>query len=170
VDILWIIIGLILILVGIIGAIVPGIPGTIVSFAALLVMQLTDDQPFSEEFIVVMGLIAATITVLDYIVPIWGTKKFGGTKKGMWGSIIGLIIGMFFLTIPSLGIGGIILGPFIGAYIGESMSGKNSSLAFRAAIGSFIGFLVGTMMKLAYSIIALVYFVKESYNYFSSLL
>ncbi len=168
-DIFWILLGLVLVLIGIIGAIVPGIPGPIVSFAALLVMQLTEDTPFNEEFMVIMGLIAAGVTVLDYIVPIWGTKKFGGTKKGVWGSTIGLIIGMFFLPLGPFGIVSILLGPFIGAYIGESMSGKDSREATRAAFGSFVGFLAGTMMKLVYSFIAAFYFIKESYNYIASL-
>jgi uncharacterized protein YqgC (DUF456 family) len=168
-DIFWILLGLVLLLIGVVGAIIPGIPGPIISFSALLILQLKEDAPFSEEFMVVMGLIAATITVLDYIVPIWGTKKFGGTKKGVWGSTIGLIIGMFFITLGPFGIVGILLGPFAGAYIGESMGGQDSRTATRAAIGSFIGFLAGTMMKLVYSIIAAVYFVKEAYNYIISL-
>lgn len=168
-DIVWIIIGIVLILVGIIGAIIPGIPGPIVSFAALLLMQLKDEAPYAEEFMLVMGLIAVGVTVLDYVVPIWGTKKFGGTKKGVWGSTIGLIIGIFFLSLGPFGIVGILLGPFIGAYIGESMGGQDSRVAMRSAIGSFMGFLAGTMMKLVYSIVAAVYFFKETYNYIVSL-
>jgi len=168
-DIIWIIIGIVLILVGIIGAIVPGIPGPIVSFAALLLMQLKDEAPYGEGFMLVMGLIAVGVTVLDYVVPIWGTKKFGGTKKGVWGSTIGLIIGIFFLSLGPFGIVGILLGPFLGAYIGESMGGSDSRLAMRSAIGSFVGFLAGTMMKLVYSIVAAVYFFKETYNYIVSL-
>lgn len=168
-DIIWIIIGIVLILVGIIGAIIPGIPGPIVSFAALLLMQLKDEAPYGEGFMLVMGLIAVGVTVLDYVVPIWGTKKFGGTKKGVWGSTIGLIIGIFFLSLGPFGIVGILLGPFLGAYIGESMGGSDSRLAMRSAIGSFVGFLAGTMMKLVYSIVAVVYFFKETYNYIASL-
>lgn len=165
-DILWIVIGIILLLVGIIGAIVPGIAGPIVSFVALIMLQLTSFAPFTEEQLVIFGLIAALVTFLDYVVPIWGTKKFGGTKMGVRGSMVGLIIAFFGLPLLGIVIGpfgllGIILGPFIGAYIGESMAGNDSRMAMRSAIGSFIGFLSGTLMKLVYSIVVAYYFIVE---------
>ena len=162
-DIIWIIVGVILILVGLIGAIVPGIAGPIVSFVALLVLQLKKEAPFTEEELVIFGLIAVGVTVLDYVVPVWGTKKFGGTKMGVRGSTVGLIVAFFGLPILGIVIGpfgllGIILGPFVGAYIGESMAGQDSRLAMRSAIGSFVGFLSGTLMKLVYSIVVGYYF------------
>lgn len=162
-DILWIVIGIILLLIGFIGAFVPGISGTIVSFLALLVLQLKKDAPFTEEELVIFGLIAAGVTFLDYLVPIWGTKKFGGTKMGVRGSTIGLIFAIVVLPILGIVIGpfgllGIILGPFIGAYIGETISGQDSRVAMRSAIGSFIGFLAGTLMKVVYSIVVSYYF------------
>lgn len=162
-DWIWVLIGIVLVLIGIIGAIVPGIPGPVISFFALLILQLKDTAPFTDDFLVIMGLIAAGVTFLDYVVPIWGTKKFGGTKMGVRGSIIGLLVGIFVLPILGIVIGpfgllGIILGPFVGAYIGESMGGQNSNVAMRSAIGSFIGFITGTLMKLVYSIIVGFYF------------
>lgn len=167
-DILWIIVGIILVLVGIIGAIVPGIAGPIVSFAALLVLQLKKMPPFEEDTLVIFGVIAAAVTFLDYVVPVWGTKKFGGTKMGVRGSTIGLLVAFFGLPLLGIVIGpfgllGIILGPFVGAYIGESMAGNDSRVAMRSAIGSFIGFLGGTLMKLAYSIIAAYYFFVNAF-------
>ncbi len=165
-DWIWILVGVVLVLVGIIGAIVPGIPGPIISFVALLLLQLKEAAPFSEEFLIIMGLIAAGVTFLDYVVPIWGTKKFGGTKMGVRGSIVGLLVGIFVLPILGIVIGpfgllGIILGPFVGAYIGESMGGQDSKLAMRSAVGSFIGFITGTFMKLVYSIIVGFYFFSN---------
>jgi len=162
-DILWIIVGVILILVGLIGAIIPGIAGPVISFLGLVVLQLKKQAPFSEEELVIFGLIAAAVTVLDYVVPIWGTKNFGGTKMGVRGSTVGLIVAFIGLPILGIVIGpfgllGIILGPFVGAYIGESMSGQDSRVAMRSAIGSFIGFLGGTFMKLVYSIVVGYYF------------
>ncbi len=162
-DFIWIVVGIILILVGIAGAIIPGIPGPIVSFVALLVLQLRETPPFDEELLVIMGIISAAVTFLDYVVPIWGTKKFGGSKMGVRGSIVGLIVGIIGLPILGIVIGpfgiiGILLGPFVGAYVGESMAGKDSTTAMRSAVGSFIGFLGGTLMKLAYSIVVGYYF------------
>ena len=163
-DWLWIIIGIVLIIVGLLGSIIPGIPGPAVSYFSLLILQLKNSPPFDEEFLVIMALIAAGVTVLDYVVPVYGTKKFGGTKMGVRGSIIGLIVGIFVLPFLGIVIGpfgllGIILGPFVGAYIGESMAGKDSDSALKAAIGSFIGFLAGTFMKLVYSLVVTYYFV-----------
>jgi uncharacterized protein len=162
-DFIWIIVGIVLILIGIAGAIIPGIPGPIISFFALLILQLRENPPFEDELLVIMGLIAAAVTFLDYIVPIWGTKKFGGSKMGVRGSIVGLIIGIIGLPILGIVIGpfgiiGILLGPFVGAYVGESMAGKDSTTAMRSAVGSFIGFLGGTLMKLVYSIVVGYYF------------
>ena len=85
-----------------------------------------------------------------------GTKKFGGSKSGMWGAGIGLVLGIFFL--PPLGI---IIGPFAGAVVGEAITGKNTSDSFRAGLGSFLGFLAGVGIKLAASIVMTFYFVKE---------
>jgi uncharacterized protein YqgC (DUF456 family) len=165
-DILWITIGIILLIVGIIGCILPVIPGQAISYFSLLILQLNKKAPFNENFLVIMALIMIGVTVLDYVVPIYGTKKFGGTRKGLWGSAIGLIFGIIILpfmgiVIGPFGILGIILGPFAGAYIGESMAGRDSKTALRAAFGSFIGFLAGTVMKLAYSIIVAYYFFSN---------
>ncbi len=152
--------------VGIIGAVVPGLPGPPVSWVALLLLAIGDVVDYSATFLIVMGLIAAVITVLDYVVPIWGTKKFGGSKAGAKGSTIGLIISVFVLpilgiTIGPMGLIGILAGPFVGAYIGETRNGTSTDKAFTAAFGSFVGFLAGTLMKLAYTVVVAVYVFKD---------
>ncbi len=162
-DYLWLTIGIIVLFVGIIGCVLPVIPGPTVAWASLLILQLKKNPPFDSEFLVIMGVIMAAVTALDYIVPVIGTKKFGGSKTGVRGSMIGLIVAVIILpflgiTLGPFGLLGIIFGPFIGAYVGETMSGKESNTALRAAFGSFIGFLAGTMMKLAYSIVVAFYF------------
>ena len=103
-----------------------------------------------------MGFLAVFFTVLDYIVPIWGTKRFGGSKAGVWGSTIGLIVGLFFF--PPIGI---ILGPLIGAIVGESMQGSEFKDSLRAGMGSLLGFLLGTGVKLISSGLMTWYFFKE---------
>ena len=102
-----IIVAFVLMVIGLIGAIVPGIPGTPISLAGLIVLALTETVEFSVSFWVIISVIAVVITVLDYIVPALGTKKFGGTKKGMWGSTLGLLAGMFIISFGPLGLGGI---------------------------------------------------------------
>ena len=165
-DVILIIIGIVLLIIGFIGCILPVLPGQAIAYLSLIMLELTDDAPFEEDFLVIMALIMIGVTVLDYIVPVWGTKKFGGTKRGLWGSAIGLVFGIIILPITGItlgpfGIFGIILGPFVGAYIGESMGGTESNKAFRAAFGSFIGFITGTIMKLAYSTIVAYFFFSN---------
>lgn len=165
-----IIIAVVLAIVGFLGAIIPGIPGTPLSFIALLLLFFIPEMKYTTVFILVMGFLCAVITVLDYVIPIYGTKKLGGTKMGVRGSTIGLIVSILVLpllgvVIGPFGIGGIILGPFVGAYIGEIMAG-NSENAFRSAIGSFLGFLAGTFIKIIYGIVVIVYVSKDVIAYY----
>ena len=106
-DYVLFIVAIIVLIVGLVGDIVPGIPGTIVSYLAMLIVHWTEKASFTTSELVVFGIACAIITVLDYIVPVWGTKKFGGTKAGVRGSTIGLIIGI--IGLPMLGI---TIGPF----------------------------------------------------------
>lgn len=158
-DTLWIALGTIILIIGIIGCILPVIPGQVLSWSSLLILQLTSDPPFTARFIVIWALVTAGVTLLDYYVPIWGTKKLGGSKKGIWGATIGLIVGIFFF--PPFGL---IVGPFVGAYLGEIIDGKDSNTAFRSGLGSFIGFVAGTMMKLAISFIMGYHFFINAFN------
>ncbi len=146
---------IILILVGLIGCVLPIIPGPPLSFLGILTLHFTKFAEYSTNFLLILAFIAILVTVLDYIVPIWGTKKFGGTKAGMWGAAIGMIIGMIFL-----GPLGLILGPLVGAIVGESLKGANNKDAFRSGIGAFIGFLTGVGLKLAASIYITWHFIK----------
>ena len=105
----WVLIaiGILLVVLGVLGAIVPGLPGPPLSFIALVLLQFTSTPPFSSDFLVIMGTLMVVVSVLDYIIPIYGTKMFGGSKQGVRGSTIGLIVAVFIL--PMLGI---VMGPF----------------------------------------------------------
>ena len=149
-----------LVLIGLVGAIVPGIAGPPFSFLGLLALSFVDGVDFSTKFLVVMGILGAIIFVLDYVVPVWGTKTLGGTKEGVRGSTIGLIIGLLITIIFPIGFIAILLGPFVGAYIGEKNAGTDDRLAWRSAFGSFLGFLAGTFIKTVYAIVCIFYVVK----------
>jgi len=136
------ILGALLVLGGIIGSVLPFLPGPPLAYVGLLVQQLKSDPPYTIKFLLIWAAITIVVSVLDYLVPLYGTKKFGGSKYGMWGCTIGLIVGLFF---PPWGL---IAGPFIGAFVGELVANNQSDLALRAAFGSFIGFLFGTLLKL----------------------
>jgi hypothetical protein len=142
-------------IIGIIGCLVPVLPGPPISFIGLLFLHWSRFGQFSKPTLVILGAIAVIVTVLDYIVPVWGTKKFGGSKYGTKGATVGLVIGFF------LGPLGIILGPLIGAFIGEMIFKDDMSYAFKAGFGSLLGFLTSIGLKLAASFAMTFYFVKE---------
>lgn len=152
---LWTVIGGILMLAGIIGCLLPFLPGPPLSFLGLLLLQVKETAPFTTKFLLIWAVVVIVITVLDYLVPIYGTKRFGGTKYGLWGCAIGLIAGFWFGPV------GIIAGPFLGALLGEWLANRNSDQAFKAAIGSFVGFLVGTVLKLIASGVMTYYFIMS---------
>lgn len=170
-DILLIILGAICLLLGLIGCVAPVLPGVPLSYLGLLLLHFTDRVQFSWQFLVVWGVVVIVIQILDYFIPAWGTKKFGGTKYGVWGSTIGLFVGLF------MGPLGIVVGPFIGAVLGELIyfnrypqttlseteQNKNSNFnrALRAGFGSFIGLLTGTLIKVICCGVMIAYFVKE---------
>jgi uncharacterized protein YqgC (DUF456 family) len=131
-----------LIVIGILGCMIPGLPGTPLAYAGLWIAQATERIDFSWQFLLVWGIVTIVISVLDYIVPAWGTKQFGGTKWGVWGSTIGVFVGLF------LGPWGVIIGPLAGAILGEMLGGKQVEEALKAGWGSFIGLLFGTVLKL----------------------
>ena len=153
-DIILIIIGVIFLILGIIGSFIPVLPGPPLSYFSLVLLQFTSFQPFTVRFLVIWAIVTAAIVLLDYVVPAYGTKVFGGTKKGQWGAVVGVFVGLFFL--PPIGI---IIGPFLGALVGEMLAGKPTGEAFKPAFGSFLGFLAGTFMKLALALIFVYYFI-----------
>ncbi len=153
-DILLIILGLVLIIVGIVGCVVPGLPGPFSAWVGLLLTVLAKSIPDNWNLIGLTFLAALAISLLDYFIPAIGTKKFGGTKYGVYGATIGLIVGLF-APIP----GGIILGPFVGAFVGEYLNANDVNQSLKAAFGAFIGFLASTGMQLILTFIfAYIYF------------
>ena len=159
-----IIIGIILIIIGFVGSILPALPGPPLAFGSLLLLLLVDSAKQtmaanSYTWLIALGVITLVITILDYYMPIWGTKKFGGTKAGSRGSTIGLIVAVL-LTFFSGGLGafGILLGPLIGAYVGEKNAGQSNQVAIQSAKGSFLGFITGTFMKVVIVLVIAVYF------------
>lgn len=160
-DYLFTILGAICILVGLAGSILPGLPGPPLSYLGILLLHWTRFAQFSNRMLWTWAVIVIVVAILDYVVPILGTRKYGGTRAGVRGSVIGLIVGIFFLPLGPFGLFGIIGGPFIGAWIGELLAGQEQQKALRAAFGSFVGFLAGTLMKIAVSLILAFYFVRE---------
>ncbi len=144
-DVLLIIVGIICLLVGLVGCIAPVLPGTPLSYVGLLLLHFTDRVQFTTTELIVWGILVILIQVIDFIIPLLGTKYSGGSKWGNWGCAIGMLLGMFIL--PPWGI---IFGPLIGAIVGEMLGGKNSDEAMKAGMGAFIGFLLGSVVKVMF--------------------
>jgi len=148
-DIFLLIVGFLLAITGIIGSILPILPGPILGWFGLLLLYLTKIVPINYTLLGITLVVAIAVFVLDYVIPSVGTKKFGGTKFGVIGTTIGLILGIFFF--PPIGL---IVGPFVGAFIGEMIyDSKNPKKALKASYGSFIGFLTGTLLKFVVAVI-----------------
>ncbi|MFA5667953.1 MAG: DUF456 domain-containing protein [Balneolaceae bacterium] len=153
-EIIWITFGTLFIFIGLIGSFLPVIPGLPFSYLGLIILQLTL-APFSATFMLVWLAIIILLMVLDNVLPTWGTKKLGGTPYGIWGSILGLLVGIFFPPI------GFVLGPLIGAFVGEIIGGNNTDKALKSALGSFAGFMAATGMKvMAASVMAYYFFIN----------
>ena len=146
-DIVLVVLAFALLVTGLLGAIIPVIPGPPLSYAGLLVLQWSGHADFSVAFLVIWAGIAAAVTVMDYILPSFITKRFGGSRLAALGSFLGLLVGMIFFA-PF----GLILGPFLGAFIGELIhSSSNGAKALKVAFGSFIAFIAGSGAKLVVS-------------------
>ena len=135
-------------IVGILGSILPGLPGVPISWTGLLALYIwgngtnASGEPLSIAILIVWALVVALVTVVDYIVPPLIIKKMGGSKYAEKGSMYGMIFGIFFTPI------GMVLGSFLGALLAELVvAKKNSDEAVKAAIGSFLGFILGTGIK-----------------------
>lgn len=154
-DYVLLVSGIILMILGIIGCLVPVLPGPPLSFLGILLLHLSKFGQFQSTTLVLFAAIAIGVSILDYVVPIWGTRKFGGSKYGARGATVGLVIGFF------LGPAGIILGPLIGAFVGEMIFRDDINYALKAGFGSLLGFLAGIGLKLAASFVMTFYFIKE---------
>jgi hypothetical protein len=138
-------------LVGILGSFLPVLPGPPISWVGLLLLYLTQAVPMNYMILTITFIVAFIVAILDYVIPAQGTKRFGGSKYGIWGTNIGLVVGLL-APIPL----GFIIGPFLGAFVGELMNdATDSKKALKAATGSIIGFLASTFMKF---VVAIVFF------------
>jgi uncharacterized protein YqgC (DUF456 family) len=154
--IVLIILAFICVIVGIIGCIVPGIAGPPFSYASLILLSIAKRwHPFSAKFLIIMAAITVFVTGLDYLLPAVGAKKYGASKLGFWGAIIGMILGILFF--PPLGM---IIGAFLGAIVGELLKGKQSYEALKAGWGVFVGILLAVLLKLIATGVMTFYFIK----------
>ena len=160
-DLIIVTLGFICIIVGLLGSFLPVLPGPSISWVGLALLYFTKVVPANYWILGVALLITIIISVLDYVIPAKGTKKFGGSSYGIWGTNIGLVIGIF-APIPF----GFLIGPFVGALVGELIYDyKDHNRALKAAAGSFVGFLASSFMKFVICVMYLGLFVWIVWQY-----
>jgi uncharacterized protein YqgC (DUF456 family) len=160
-DILLLTLGFCCVITGILGSFLPVLPGTPLSYVGLLLLYWTDAVPMNYWVLGITGVVMLIVSILDYTIPAQGTKRFGGSKYGVWGTNIGLVIGIF-APIPF----GFVVGPFVGALVGELIyNSTDHKRAVKAATGSFIGFLASSFMKFVVCVAFLGIFVAVAWKY-----
>ena len=160
-DLFLLTIGFLCVMLGLIGSFLPVLPGPLTSWLGLLILYFTSIVPMNYTFLGITLAIAILIWILDYIIPAIGTKRFGGSTYGVYGTTIGLLIGLF-SPIPF----GILLGAFLGAFIGEMLHDKkNTRRAFRASIGSLLGLITSATIKFTVAVVYAVLFFMKVWEY-----
>jgi len=156
VEIVWTILSFLLILGGVVGSVLPVIPGPPLAFAGLMLMHFLGVGEFSTLFLVITGVVVLAVTIGDFILPSAMTKKFGGSKAASVGSFLGLLVGTIFF--PPFGM---IAGSFLGALGGELLVARSEGVkAFRVAMGSLLAFILGTGAKLLVCGVVLFYAIR----------
>jgi uncharacterized protein YqgC (DUF456 family) len=152
-DVLWVVIGSVLMLLGLAGCFLPALAGPPLCYLALLCAYATGSTDYSFNFLLIAALVTIAVTVLDYLLPVWGVKRWGGSRWGAVGSVVGLLVGLPF------GLVGILVGTFLGAVVGEILGGTRQGDALRAGFGTLVGFVLSTLLKFVVCLVFLYYFV-----------
>lgn len=154
-EILAILMGSLLMLLGLIGSVLPLLPGPPLCFIGLFLLALIKkfSPPLTPALIILLGIVTVLMIAMDYILPLLGAKKYGSSKWGVWGSILGMLIGMFLSPLA------VLLGAFFGAVVAEWLAGKTKGESFRAGWGVMMGTLFATMVRLGFSGLMIYYFI-----------
>ena len=142
-DWVWAIIACVLFALSFVGCVVPVVPGPALAYGGLLVLMPSSFAPTTQTYIW-FGVACVVVLVLDYVVPAFGAKKFNCSKWGIFGCVVGTLVGIFFVP------WGILVGPFAGAVVGELIAGKKFASSLKGGFGALLGFIFGVALKLAY--------------------
>jgi uncharacterized protein YqgC (DUF456 family) len=142
---LLVIIAGVLCVVGLLGCLLPILPGPPLNFAAVLLLAVASDfaPPLNGSTLTVLAVVTLVVAGADYVIPVLGARQFGASRAGVWGSLLGMLIGLFFFA-PV----GLVLGALLGAVLGELAAGKKEWDAIRAGVGVVLGSLLGVVIKL----------------------
>lgn len=155
-------IGIILLVVGLVSCVLPPLPGPPISFISLLIAAygLNKTEELPAWLLITYAVITVIVLIIDNFIPVWSTKKFGGTKAGIRGCFIGILIGIIFSPFGGISI---IICPFLGALIGELVAGQQFNIAVKSGIGSFVGFLLTSGLKIILVLMMSYHFFKAAF-------
>ena len=153
-ETILIVVAILLIVGGLVGSVLPVLPGPPIAYAGIVLAHFFTDIHFTTIALVLYGVFTALILAVDYIIPAYWVKKSGGTKWGSNGSIIGMLVGIVFF--PPVGM---LVGTFVGAVIGEMLAGQKQEIALKSGIATFLGFLAGTFLKVSFCLLILIHFI-----------
>lgn len=155
-DFIGFTIGILLILLGFIGSLLPILPGPPLSFIGLLLFAFIRNfsPPLTPTLMVILLIVTMVVTLIDYLLPLFGAKRYGASKWGIWGAIGGMMIGIFFSSF------GMVLGAFLGAVLVEWFVSRKEGQALRAGWGIIVGSLLGMILKLGTSGIMAYYLIR----------
>lgn len=154
-DTLLIIIAGLLLAGGLFGCFINKLPGILFSYLGIIVLNFSSIAEYSIYFFIRWGVVVIAVQGLDYLIPDWGKRKFGGSRKGVLGSLLGMLAGFYF------GRYGLLIGAILGAFIGELFAGKESNDAIHRAVSSFAFFILGTVSQLIVAGILLYYYIDD---------
>jgi uncharacterized protein YqgC (DUF456 family) len=159
-NIVLIILAFICLLIGIVATFTPVPPAVPVAWLGLLLARL-GGVAISTPMLIWAAVIGVALMVLDYIFPLLTTRRFGGSKWGVWGCTIGLLLGIVGLPFGPGGLVGIFFWPFVGAFVGEYLKQHEFQPSLRAAVGSFLGLMAGIVVKVIYCLVLIVYVIVQ---------
>lgn len=159
-EVVLLIVAGIFMILGILGSFLPVLPGVPLSWIGFLIFFLIPGIGINYLFLGITLAITVLIYILNLTIPAMGTKKFGGSRKGMIGATIGLVIGIF-APFPFA----VLICPFLGAFIGEIINKSDSRTALKASFGSFIGLLASSFMEFLVCFAFLILFLYQFWSY-----
>ena len=155
-TILWWVLAGLIVITGLIGTVLPALPGIPIMFAGLvLAAWSTHFEPVGWGTIAVLAVLTTISVLIDFLASAFGAKRLGASPRAFWGATLGAIIGIFF------GLPGIIFGPFIGAVAAELSGGQGARQAGRSGYGVWIGLILGTAAKLSIAFLMLGVFLMK---------
>ena len=154
-EVMMITIGSILMVLGLAGSVLPILPGPPLSFIGFFLLALLKhfSPPLTPTLVIILAVVTVFVVVMDYIIPMLGAKRYGASKWGVWGSVLGMVVGIFWSPF------GMLAGAFIGAVVAEWLVGKKKAEALKAGWGVVMGTLFATILRLGVSGIMTYYFV-----------